>query len=963
MRKITSLTSLKALLKKDRIIIRVLPYMENLVKKYCPECVEVPREFNSVDELQNWRDYIKSKSTYKIVGRSYVIDLLLNNVNIGEGDLKIRGNIITISPYKAISYVSKKLKNKEDTPKILDYSILILKGYSTYIPALLTEGIKLSNIKKIDESLKIFNKFRRILYINENQFHSPQELLKNVYKGTNLREDWEKLSPIWKEIIYYLIDSSLGLLPGQAKRELSIFDYSTEEEDISPIPYPEYVDIVNLAVAELMRGNSVVLLGNLKTGKSTIAELIRKRSLEHKLQIDLVDYHDINGNYTSIEKLKSDKKRTLYVLTEDLFQSLEINNVFKIFTNERFIYSLSKDKGLTLRLDERIAAIPMHYIIMFQTDNIETTVNKALENFYYDYWEYVYNVIFDADPNKILWYSPILAIYDKYNTSIPIQISLFVLKSTGRKNVNDNDLILKWFSKCNIPFRIPKSPDYYTDVLDQINVDDLLRKISEEIVNSIRTSEAVDNILEAYSYLTINEGNEPNIVSELNTYFDNNLSFVKIILPYIVEKIKDKIDVERYCKELGYLKQPYETLARIKGILMKRADENCYSLAIDTLLSASKNGKVEWIRFVLDDILTNINYLKKSSYKIIAMLFNYLKYSRDDIDKIKKIFYNVENESKYSIFLKSLLDYNDGSLDDLSFDNPLWATLGYGFLGIYSLSNHDLLKLAMIYDKFRKSYSIVKSNKISTDDPHLKDFFPINNGIHDYIDELKDRLDAGIGYTLLLTHPKEESARATIELAEKLMLNWYTRIKNKLKSGKIKDEEAMDLLKIYQIKLMKSLISGGKYEYKSVLQDITELENLSNIVYEPDVKGSLSIASYIAKRVLGMEEKPRLFSGTTLDLLIYISSEILLGAEDKSKFFDFIANQIKNKEEGIDKALVGIIISVIRNDKKELDKALEYARENYYSVMLEILSRYVNDRKMFVVTLIPYIGMWHFLGG
>ncbi|BFH73138.1 hypothetical protein SJAV_10820 [Sulfurisphaera javensis] len=963
MRKITSLSQLRALLKNDVVIIKVLPYGgKGIIKKYCKDCIEIPNEFNSVEELQNWRDFLNSKSTYKVIGRSYVIDLLFGKTKLGQGNLKVSGNVFTISAYKAINYVVKRVD--KDVSKILDYSILTLHGYYTYIPGLLVEGVKLAKENKIDDALKTFNKFRRILYINENEAKSPEELLKKVYKGNNLREDWEKLSPIWREIIYYLIDSSLGLLPGESKRQISDLNYSsTEVEELSIIDYLEYVDIVNLAISELFRGNNVAIIGSLRTGKSTISELIKKRAKDHKLEISVIDYHNTNNEYTSLEKIyNSNKSKVLYVLTNDLAKTLGIN-AFKIYVDRRYIYSLSRDKGLTLRLDERITSIPMHYIIMYQTDNIESTLNEALENFYADYWNYIYNVIFDSDPNKILWYSPILAVYDKYNIPIPVRISALILKNSGRKNVNENDLILKWFSNCNIPFKVPKSEDYYTDSLDSINVEKILANVAEEISKEINNETMIDSILNILSYLSITEGEKPRIISKIKEYFDNNFNFMRIFLPYIIERLKDNINIEKYCKELSNNSlQPYELLAKIKGILMKSTEDKCTSTALDILLTLSKNGKVEWVRFVLDDIINNIKVIKKNySYQLSAILFNYLKYSNEDIDKVKQIINEIDNE--YSVFPKSLVNYIDGSLDLIQFTNPLWSVLIYGFLGIYSLTNHDLLKLALIYDKFRKNYALVKNSKYNLDDLHLKDFFPISNDIMDYIDELKDRLDAGIGYTLLLTHPREESVRATIELSEKLVINWYNRIRNKMKEGKIKNNEAIDLLKFYQIKLMKSLVSGGKYEYKSVLQDIIELEKLTDYVKEQDVKGSLLVASSISKKVLGIEEKPRIFSGTTLDLLIYISAEILLGANDKNKFFDFIANQIKNKDEGIDKALVGIITAVMKNDKKELDKALEYAKENYYSAMLEILSKYVNDRKMFVVSLIPYIGFWHFLGG
>jgi len=962
MRKIASSQQLLQLLEKDKAIIRIMPYGgRRVVKKYCSDCIDVPNEFKNIDDLHNWRDFIKSKANYKIIGRSYVIDLILGKNKLGTGNLSVRGNVLTISAYNAINYVSKKVN--KDINKILDYSLITLRGYTTFIPSLLKQGVALAKDNKIDEALNTFNKFRLILYTRENEANSPKELLRKIYRGNNLKDDWEKLSPIWKEIIYYLIDSSLGLLPGESKREIGDLEpLTTEEVNVSPIDYPEYVDIVNLALSELKKGNNVIIKGSLKTGKSTISELVKRRALELKIPINIVDYHNISGEYKSIQRLSnSNPSQTLLVLTDDLYSLLKTKG-YKINVDSRFIFSISRNKGLTLRLDDKIFSIPVHYIVMYQQDNIEDTIANALEHFYKDYWEYVYNVIFDADPNKVLWYSPLLAVYEKYFTPIPEKISILLLKNSGRKNIEENDSIIKWFSRSRTIFKVIKSEDYGTDSIDKIDVDKLIRETALDISNNITS---IDDVIELYSYLSVTENEEKVITSqELKSYLDNNLAFARIILPYVVNNLKEKIDVHKYCEDLlNSSLSPYELLGRIKIVLMKSNDENCTSIALNYLTSVAKAGKSEWIRFLLDDISENELILQNNPYQLSVILFNYLKHSTEEIEKVKRILDKIENKTKYSVFVKSLINYLDGNTDSLQLENPLWAVLTYGFLGVYSLSNHDLLKLAYVYDKFRKSYLSIKNNKETQVDPNLKDFFPINNGVFDYIDELKDRLDAGIGYTLLLTHPREESARATIELVEKLIMNWCNRIRNKIKEGKIKDNEAIDLLQIYQIKLMKSLISGSKYEYKSVLRDIIDLEELTKYLIEQDVKGSLLIASSIAKKILGIDQKVETVSGTTLDLILYMASEIILGSEDKSKFFDFIAGQIKNKQEGIDKALAGIISAFIKNDKKELENAIDYARENYYSVMLEILTKHINDKRMFVVSLIPYIGIWHFLGG
>jgi len=960
MRKITSLSQLLQLLNRDKVIIRVLPFGgERLVKKYCKDCIKVPNEFESVDELYNWRDFIKSKQNYKIVGRSYVIDLILGKSKLGKGNLSVRGNVITFSIYNAINYISKRIN--KDMNKVLDYSLVTLRGYVTFIPSLLKEGVLLAKENKIDEALKTFNKFRLILYIKENEANSPKELLKKIYRGNNLKEDWERLSPIWKEIIHYLIDSSLGLLPGESKREIDELEpLATEEVNVSPIEYPEYVDIVNLALSELEKGNNVIIKGSIKTGKSTIAELVKRRALELKIPINVIDYHNIQGEYKSIQRLNmSNLSRTLLVLTDDLYSLFEVNG-YKIKTDSRFIFSISRNKGLTLKLDDKVFSIPAHYIIMYQQSNIEDTITTALEHFYQDYWEYVYNVIFDADPNKVLWYSPLLAVYDKYSLPIPEKMSILLLKYSGRKSIEEDDII-KWFSKCRTTFKVIKSADYGTDVLDSINVEKLIRDVALDISKVINS---FDDVIELYSYLSVTENEKKRIDNpELKDYFDNNPAFARVVLPYVIDNLKEKIDVEKYCNDLSNsLLPPYSLLGKIKMILMRGADESCISSAINYLTTIAKEGKSEWIKFLLDEISLN-QVAQNYPYQLSVILFNYLKRSTDEIEKVKDILAKIENKTEYSIFVKSLIDYLEGNIGSLKIENPLWAVLIYGFLGIYSLSTHDLLKLAYVYDRFRKSYLAIKNSKDIKVDEKLKDFFPISNSVIDYIDELKDRLDAGIGYTLLLTHPKEESAKATIELAEKLVINWYNKIRSKIKEGKIKDNEAIDLLKIHQIKLLKSLVSGSKYEYKTVLSDIIEIEDLAKLVDDQNVKGSILIASSIAKKVLGMEEKVEKISGTPLDLIIYIASEIILGSEDKSRFFEFIASQIKNKQEGIDKALVSIISAFIKNDKKELESAIDYAKENYYSVMLEVLTKYINDKKMFVVSLIPYIGMWHFLGG
>ncbi|BCU69074.1 hypothetical protein KN1_03710 [Stygiolobus caldivivus] len=985
MKKITSLGKLEELLSQRLVYISTPPLLERLFKKIPTnsKIIVAPNEFNSLSEFESYVSDIRNKDKGIIIGRGYVIDLIRGKVKLGKPSTRLRGNVLVLDYKRAIKILDKyNVKNKS---KVLEYSSLPFDNCTSYIPVLLREAIRLEREGKLDEQVKVVNRFKLLLYKTPSA-KEPIEALKGSYRGLNLREDWERLSTFWREVIYYYLDSSLGLLPGESKRRLSdIPNYSSPSlVDLDLIEFPEYIDLVDLGLRNALNGKSVYVVGNLRSGKTTLSSIINKRAKQLGFDLEVVDYHDSEG-FKYIERIAREigtKSNVVAVLTNDLYRVLSIKGGLILKPGNRVISALAERKNLALKFDNSSSDTPLSFLL--------TSNGTPYDDYFF---EYMFNVIFDADPNKVLWYLPLLKIAKDYGVPIPEKLGYLALESYGRKVDLEKDLVIKWFSTIKNEIKFKIGLEYGTDLIDTVEIPKIKNKL-KEVITSRLTPQLAKSLIELYYYSLVNlTFAELPDLGDLKDYLVSRKRVNKLIkevleelMPVLLENTAG--EVEKTCLSLktrlsvfrdkvnsgevdevieDALLAPYKLLSDIKIILSnENSPQDCVESAVQIAVSASKGGRTDWIKSIIPDLVKRARENKLFSHLFSVVSFYYLM--DEDDEQVEEVLRQLNDE--YAIFPLSIVKYKKGGLESLEIRDPLKATLVYGILADYALSNKDVVKLALLYEKFRRNAVRVKEVEISKEEALiLSDFLmtiPTSNVavIYKYLASLKRRLDAGIGYTLLLTHPKSESVKTTIELVEKLSNDWFNEVMSNVKKGEYVDEDCMDLLKMYQLRIMKSIAKGEKYEYKTILRDAMELRGLCSQVKSSDIKGAIDIVCNLANVILYNNLEETIISGTSIDLAIYLGSLILLGYDNKQPFFNVIAKQVveKNPLDSLERLLVELINASIYGDRKSLDEIVSRIRDNYYTAMAEVLMKVVWDKKRLVLGLIPFIGMWHITG-
>ncbi|WP_054837323.1 hypothetical protein [Metallosphaera hakonensis] len=436
--------------------------------------VELPKEINDINELDKFKDKIneltKSKDKKIVIeGRNYIVELYLGKIKPGTPSLKnphvdIKGNALTFNTRDIYRLIYKEI-DKEDVTKILEYSLITMPNYSTYIPKLIEEGKELYSKGKLDEILPAVVKFKEIysrfptkdiegedavLYPLLSLFPSPEEM-----KGA-----WLKLTDTWKELIYYRIDSALKILPGQSKKIISKFLEKIQEKDPKLEKWDhtytlEFLETDEYIATQLLNNKNVLLLGPIKSGKTTIGKEAIKNLLSRdnsysivtpketsagEKKIIIIDYHA--DDFETLRHMTSYFKKSgtkFAILTPDLAEVLNIKepkysevysvDVFKHFVeNRRNVHIFNPYLSYSILKSQKI-------------DNIKELKKEYMK----DLSEYIYKVIFEGDPNLIKWYSPLIATGIKYGFPLPSKISRTILEYTQRK-VEKKDIFLKWFS-------------------------------------------------------------------------------------------------------------------------------------------------------------------------------------------------------------------------------------------------------------------------------------------------------------------------------------------------------------------------------------------------------------------------------------------------------------------------------------------------------------------------------------
>ncbi|AHC52395.1 hypothetical protein SUSAZ_00825 [Sulfolobus acidocaldarius SUSAZ] len=938
MKIITSLAGVK----RRPICVRVPPLFNksNIARKF--NLIELPDEFNDLKEFLALRETLKkvkheNESKVHVIGNFYVVDLVKGNIKLGESSLVARGYALTYPYYKAIAYLKSKGVTGNEMAKILDYSCFVLDNYFSYIPLLVREGLKLYTEGKLDEFLRLTNRFRPIMYVGRES-GKPLDLLKKYYKGNNLKRDWELLPESYKKMIFYFLDSGLGLLPGSSKYELGEIDNVVGEEIdngniISPLSFPEFVDLTNYGVRTVTQGKDLIILGPIRSGKSTLSSLIMKRLKEIGFDdVKLIDYHDLEGNYAFIKKIQDD-----------------INNSLGF----RKIIVLTKDIYYTLKPEGQVIEILDHFLS-------SPNYNDLLKDYERNIFDYFYNVILDADPNKAIWYIPLVKLAEEYGTPIPYKLGLFTLAKNGRRVVEeDKDIIVEWFSNVNEDLKTYFDDEYIKESQRKVDLDKIIDGLSYYLLSKVRedSTSAID-LLKLYfaevgeSRLQVNSELNKLLLSAGKLYKPSRLAIRKIFneLADVVSATKS-ID----CEELKGDVDPIENIINILVLLRKSGNRECVSWSFEEILKL-KDKTV--IRDLLSDVISSFNRLGKD--RRLANLFSLIIYSflkENTPTNLEKMLEDLSTITPFSQIPLSLLYYKTDMIDKIDVKDPLLSTLIYSLLIDYNVRNKELSKVVTLYDKFRKNYTKAKNTQLN-----LKEFKEVISylyapnqfdKIEDFMDFLKRRADAIIGYTLLLTHPNDESVKGTIELAEKLILPWGQIILKRIKSSSTTDEDYMDLLKMYQLQILKSLANNEKYEARLALQGITELSSIIHKIKDNKAKSSIATAITLSKMIIDNKVKILTKVETISDLLVFYSTLFLMGNKNALPLIELLIYQI-DKNDLIQYNLFTDLYSLLKGE--EIDR-------NYYnSVMLTLISKYKNDRSKVLVLLVTLTGLWHVLG-
>ncbi len=807
---------------KNPIYISGLPFVgkTTVIKRIKGnfELIELPKEVKSLDELKKYKQIIedKVKSGKKVVveGRNYVIDLMLGKVkpasepSLRNPRTKISGNALTYH------FDDLKVeKNIKDIVKFLEYALIVTPTYTTYIPKLFDEAQRMEGL---DEVLPIVSRFKQlfavfpksdvkgdeaIIYPLVSLFNSPEEM----------KFCWSKLSDTWKELIYYAIDSHLRLLPGKSKEVINNYLSKIGEKEVKlsiNLDYtPENLEIVEYLVAQLLNGKKVAITGPLKSRKTRIGREVMTY-IKGKKDLKVIDYHDENG-YKSLREIYKSLNADLYILTDDLLDAL-------------------KDK---LRVD-------MVTISPYQTFLSEK-----------DYTDYIYNVIFEGDPNVLKWYSPLLAMK---SFPIPVEISKLILKYFGRKveEIRD-DPILNWFSVIDyIPEDIKKAEgaedvENYEKRADEI-LPYLINILKEKIIKenfAYNFFQILGHLLDKYKFSNIEDSPLNNYLINISDKLGMAKPLIKALIPIIKDYLNDgcseliepiTLDPSAFINALPEIfslnLHLTELYPKIIGTIVKSNDVKCVDRALQLVFNYALFNDRRFFVSIEDIIFNKIVELKSedlvSRYVTMVLLTEYRNVKH--IREIQKV---IPNARPYTLILLPK-ETGRSPIEMLS------SVLSLNYELNLAVHRSELDKVINKYDEYKRRLDQLKSVVKRIDDRSAKKILStilFNGNLKDLINTLENDY---YKFILYVRYASYISFRAFVKdrwFTDKNMLRSFIQsmlkdsearygyIKNLKELG---DEEIKELIMIYQFKLADALLSKNKYEYKGVLEDILEIDEM-----------------------------------------------------------------------------------------------------------------------------------------
>jgi hypothetical protein len=665
--------------------------------------------------------------------------------------------------------------------------------------------------------------------------------------------------------------------------------------------------------------------------------------------------------------------------------------------------------------------------------------DEVIQNYKKDYQNkilnYIIKVIFNNNESKIKEYYPLFILSRIYHSPIPMRLSSEVF---GLKD----EVILKWFNSGNVSYYSKVLMKNKGLKFDKNVNKELIEKIQNFVLNTVKGKVNLEEeLLEIYSKIIMGDENSigKNFEDILGSKINNLnseviLGNVDLNIDSVFDKLEDNylLRVNDYCnkiKELSkmvmediiktgdinitsaqkYWKGLIENFGRILSILISpNSSLECFSEAIMHFPFITRVAvNLDWFLKYNDNIVGRILREKDENlaYEYLKGLFPIVLYDFDhiqpkisgiisDIIKISGITeatrlyantllvvinYHLRNNEEVLRLISEIDNIKVPEIPRLLFKVTLITELIENAMNIGNVGFID-----KIYEKFIESFNRFKSivKKINEEQfLEVQEFFFIKfmhvEDMKEYLYELDSKILAYLASIYFKTC-KEENITSLLKDLEKSTEGWYNVALRKIK-GKNFDSSDLELLfNTIKIRLAKSLMTGGRYEYKTHLQSIIDLfNNIKYLINSFELIGSLAVAKDLAEASLkGIINKSYLGYQIFYD----IASALLGNEESKKEFYDKLeayAKDIATEEKSsvndelgelgyllnYDLGLVGLLFYYLfKNDIEKFNYVINYIKNNLsgcdFKVLLNLIEKFkINERvkPMLIASLILFI--------
>ncbi|BDB98510.1 hypothetical protein [Saccharolobus caldissimus] len=1012
---------------KDKVFIGGLPFSgkTTLINKFYNkhkseeiQFIELPKKFNSINELNEWKNKIKEIRRGIIEGRTYVIELLLGKVSIVNTPslqspyLDFRGNAVSMKSIDAIKRIYKNgIKDDKAVSKILMYSTIAMPNYFTVIPKLVNEGIELYKQGKLDKILEVVLGVKR-LYSSFPKIDISGEDSITYALGSVLPRDidfktaWSELSETWKELIYYRLDSALRLLPGSAEKIIGQKDVKPlgDKVDVADIE-PFFVDLAEWGKSIILDGNNLCIVGPLRSAKSSLANYIY--SMVNSKDVSLLDYN----NYDLLnldKKIKSESKKYIAVLTDDIFYSIpaeckviESRSYIKDFIDYLYL------KNNVRRVEGAKTDVPIHYYYLYKLK-----YNMSDEQIYNEYKsdmnKYIINTIFGNNKELINNYLPLLIVGKKY-LPLPVKVSEIIL---NKLNKQIDKTFINWFSVFDFT-------DYEVDENGEIKkaAYDAVDKVREELIRVVKENKFEEDLLKAYfdaistypivqdtkidEFIKTGYGDysliaylllyTPDIIYEFNWDLGERVNQVCSSLKSLEDIIwKDITSSEDIIDEIleevmNFAESKPSNYASIYEILSsENVNIECLRKAFNILkwYISSQNDRFVFTKF--ENKLYNV-ILKTKDDKLIEY---YLKMSFTDamrsaiyinlehINKIAEISDNAKLSALPLIMLNKAIN-NKEEIDNITDPIEAYAALlAIMRLEIDAIAEDKIDTIIKYYKYLDELYDKFIRNVRKIDEKVLFTLYNIafdayvneKREVLDSLAENKEFIDFEYGLIMFYFYKVKDDLKQVLDYITTLVEPRYNLL---IKLKKLYDDDVYELFEIYKIKLAKTLITS-KYDYKLVLQDIIDLWSKANI-HDKGLRRRILAAYYISKFLLKGEVKKIRLRGPE-EMLYRVALALTENEEMKKEFYKTVENTKINDKlimENLDYTLENLAINdylipvletyfYLKGDNEKLSQIMEYVEKEIRGLPAFILHKLFNEinvkgnRNKYIASLILF---------